>query len=266
MREVVVGLIFVAVTGASLISAALSDYRSREASDLHWYAVCAMGIVTTIALAMPDRPSIAVTRAVGISILAVYMLSQRIIGSLEPTFLITGSALFLIPGVIEGDWSGLRALLPFLMFLLMYMTGVIRGGADAKALMSLALVLPSTCMLPLGSSWLMVVPPVFQIALLALVMSLLFCIPVLSASIRQGRPSATCYRIPIDRAGTAHVWPMEDVINGMIVEDAGLNDTEGRISRLRDAGATDVLVTPMVPFLVPLCVAFIVFVILPAIL
>lgn len=266
MREIVVGLIFVAVTGASLVSAALSDLRSREASDLHWYAVCAMGILTTIALVMPDRPSIAVTRAMGIAILTVYMLSQRIIGSLEPIFLVIGSALFLIPGAFEGDWSGLRALLPFLLFLLMYTAGVIRGGADAKALMSLALTLPSTCMLPLGSGGPTTLPLVFPIALLALLMSLLFCIPVLSASIRQGCPSATCYRIPIDRVRTAHVWPVEDVVDGIIVEDAGLNDAEGRISRLRDAGATDVLVTPMVPFLVPLCAAFIVVVILPAVL
>ncbi len=52
------------------------------------------------------------------------------------------------------------------------------------------------------------------------------------------------------------VWPLEDAVDGMVVECKVGDDPDARLDRLTSVGAETVRVTPMIPFIIPLTVSF----------
>ncbi len=153
-----------------------------------------------------------------------------------------------------------------LIYTLMYAGGLVRGGADVKCLIALSMafpIYPAAGAFPFwGLPDLMAAVFVFSLSVLfTAALSLLVLVPYCLWRNRggpdRGRRRWTGWRIPLDGAEKAFVWPSEDVRDGRVVYIGNCADEETAevYGRLRAAGAETVAVTPMIPFIVPLALA-----------
>jgi len=149
--------------------------------------------------------------------------------------------------------------------LLGYVTGLLTGGADAKALASLAVLAP----LPLDVAWQTPLPSSLPLVLTALTNGLVLglAVPVvltLTNLLRgdvDGARTVLATRVPVDQVEERIVWPLEYVSEeGEVVTEY----TPGRVpldafdaDALAERGREQVWVTPKIPFLVPLFVGFV---------
>ncbi len=139
-------------------------------------------------------------------------------------------------------------------FYLLWRTGFLFGGADAKALMLIAILWPQ----PLATTT--PVPPALGTLMLASVVMLLVPIGFLAWNVAHGQtrlPAALLgIRMDLADARLAKVWPMQDVApDGRVrfrywVKLRG--DFDARYDALEAAGVTSIWTTPKVPFFVPL--------------
>lgn len=241
---------WVAVAALVLVHAALCDVRSREVPDIHWWVLGIAGPVLCAVSSWGDGEELSVIlRLVGSLILAVCLMWEGAEGWRAATLAIPAAIVTVAPAIAYGDpvaWSGVSSLVMFLLFYGMYLVGLLKGGADAKCLMVLALAFPVYPEV-LGAPLLwdiphpesLVVNPSFSVMVLALVISLLGCLPVAARNIRSGdmdRRLLTSYRMDAEEAEKAFVWRLEDEA-----------DSEGKVR-----------VTPMVPFVLPLAISFLI--------
>ena len=163
-------------------------------------------------------------------------------------------------------WQLMIVPIMFLVLILLYQFDVIKGGADAKALIALAIMFPTYPQI--GPLPLIAIP--FETAQFVLPFPLLvlFNAAVLTLSVpvallalniarRQFRFPAMAfgYVMPVAEARTRYVWPMERVENGerkFSVFPGPSEDTAADLDRLAELGAQEVWVTPKVPFLIPI--------------
>jgi preflagellin peptidase FlaK len=169
------------------------------------------------------------------------------------------------PGLLQERWPMLVVDAVFAgLMLLFYRLGLLAGGADAKALISLALLVPLPVdlgALPLRTLRL---PPAFAIlgnavlAFLAVPLGLL----VVNLARRDLRfpHLLLATRMPIADARGKHVWPMEYVKDGqvrtMYMPSRFVWEDEDWDALLA-AGRDRIWATPKVPFLIPLLVGFV---------
>jgi preflagellin peptidase FlaK len=254
-----------AVTVPVIASAALSDWRTREVSDRHWAAIGGVGTILFLIYSIMEEGLKweFLCLAAGSALILADVLWERDSGpkALYPIM----AAVFAVPlYFLHGDGlfsAWLSVPVCYLMYLAMYYTGILKGGADAKCLIVLSMmfpVFPQAFGLPLievnG-----VAAAIFVPSLSILFFSSVAVIPIAAAmaavnAIRGDfdRRMFTGRRMDIDAAASAHVWPIEDAVNGEIVRIKP-NDRSGEVfERLRDAGAEKVWVTPMLPFIVPM--------------
>lgn len=170
------------------------------------------------------------------------------------------------PGRILAQWGYLAAA-PFVagFFWLAWRFRLIAGGADAKALMAFALLLP----LPLDLGGLPLVRSVFPGSVAVLADSLLafLLVPVGFAlwNVAHGSfrfPHLLLGRaVPVADLGTGHDWPMERVEDGRVrttwFAHRRTDDVEELQAALTKAGRSKAWVTPKVPFMLPLLVGFV---------
>lgn len=180
-----------------------------------------------------------------------------------------------------GDRDGLRrfliALLPTVMMIVfrgMYQVHLIRGGADAKALIAISALVPMypalDPALPLISAdarlqdALAVVFP-FPLLVLMNAALLLVLVPLVLAGYNVVRgdtevPEAFLgYKVSVDRA-PRFVWFMDQVRDGEHVRVLVPRRKQERSAIVRDlqaAGVSEAWVTPQLPFIVPLAIAYI---------
>lgn len=259
-----IAAVSLAVTSALLLSAALSDARTREVSDVHWLLIGLFGIPLHAVSCADSQGFVgAVSGMAGSLLLLAYMLSERLSGVHSLVALVPAAAMYAASALSGTSPEWVMAPLLFFAVLALYRAGLIRGGADAKALMVLALAFPSfpvtswTPVLWVPADQSVLVPgPVLTITLLALALSALMCVPSVVRGARSGCGLGACYRMDVRSARGSHVWPLEDSDGETVFRAPLSDDTEGRYDRLEAAGAEDVLVTPMVPFIVPLTASF----------
>jgi archaeal preflagellin peptidase FlaK len=131
------------------------------------------------------------------------------------------------------------------------------GGADAKALMVLAFLVPWPS--PSATSIQPALDAVANGSLLMLALPLL----TFALNLARGRFAMPAmllgWPVPIAKARAAHVWPMQRVLPDGTVgwrfwQRAGLDSLEAEYEALARAGVTRVWVTSKVPFLLPLAV------------
>lgn len=248
-----------------LVSASVSDLRTRTVCDRHWMVAGAFAAVCSSVMWFAVSPIIMALNLMGSSLLLVYMLSERLSGLYSLIPLAPSVVCFLV--MFQGG-AGAGALVTpamFLVLLAMYRSGFIRGGADAKALMVISIAFPMYPALgPIPLVWgpvdgpSLVINPTFSILavslLLSLVPSVFIAVRNLSSGYR-GRGVFSSYLMPIESARDAHVWPVEDIVDGYVTRCRIPDDPSEVYDRLRASGRDSVRVTPMVPFVVPITVA-----------
>lgn len=260
-----------------MISASISDWRSRTASDKHWYLlglggsfllgwqlwdegaawiyfVC-LALITLVFLDLLwDRPGM-FEDGVALLPLALYITTILAFGYLG------------LEHFNERQfWVLLTVPLLFIVFFILYQLDVIKGGADAKALIALTLVfavyptidgipllalneptaqeiLPFSILVLLNGAILTLLVPVGLFFINLFRRDLRF--PLMFLGLRMG----------IDEAPSKEMWPMERVVDGQIRTVLFPRSDDDDWDSLRAAGLDRPWVTPKVPFLIPLTFA-----------
>lgn len=160
--------------------------------------------------------------------------------------------------------------LVFLMALVGYVTGLITGGADAKALASLAILAP----LPLGAAWSMPLASPLPLVLTSLTNGLLLALTVpvvllawnLAHGDIDGARTLLGFKTRLERVDLRVAWPLEyvdeDGEHVVAATPRGVPRDAFDPDAMAKLGHQRVWVTPKVPFLVPLWLGFVVAVLL----
>jgi len=159
-----------------------------------------------------------------------------------------------------------------LVIVVFYMLDIIRGGADAKALIALTILFPLHPQIgdfPIlqsdsGSAEILF-PFSFVIlinaAIVVAVLPIGFLIKNL-ASRELGFPGAFLgYKMNIDEIPGKHVWLMERMDNGIhrsYVRPRSDEDLPAEIARLSRAGYKRVWITPKIPFIIPMTISLVI--------
>ncbi len=272
LPELVNLLLFIAVLTV-LASAALSDIRTREVNDGHWTAIGIFGIIAWTASSIErglEWGDVAIAAGMGMIIFDIVWNGER---SMRVSALIYGSIfiLFLLPFSVSSSESiahaGLMILVFYVIYQLLYLIGLLRGGADAKCVIALTVAFP---VYPgFGIFPLIAIPEglfsevfVFSLAVLfyALLFSLTTAIYFIYRNVREGNLSRRMfsgYVMDVEDALDTYVWPMDDVIDGNLEKIQIPEFTLEVYERLMGKGEKQIWVTPMIPFIVPIFVAFI---------
>lgn len=247
MNDIVVITGF-AVTALTLLSASVQDIRSREVSDIHWYVIGAAGIVSMILSTNGTVTAGRMMVCIGTLMILFDIFHDRgWTRRADVLFYSVIVLMFAVPLASSSDdvfiVSSMTVPVCCLIFVSLFFTGVIKGGADAKCLISLAVMFPSypvTSFFPLIS-----VPPSLITMFMPFPAAVLFCaslfsaaamIPVIIRNILRGDTEMpnmfTGYMIDPSDVQRSHVWLMEG-----------------------QEGKERVWVTPKIPFIVPLTAA-----------
>ena len=137
------------------------------------------------------------------------------------------------------------------------------GGADVKALMSLAVLIPFEPRIIIFPLWGSIMPPVWIILsnsvfiYLAIPLSLL-----LFNSLKNNLEFPYCllgYKTDISKAKEKFVWPLEKIVRGKRkISYFSMNkDINDIYTKFEERGIKNVWVTPKIPFMIPLLIGFI---------
>ena len=270
----------VIIAFAILFLAARADWKTREASDRYWIVIGAAGMVFLAAQILTDGVNLAyLLILVPIALffgdifwdrrgmfedginpvpLAMYGLGFAILGAM--VFLYNGDLYF---------WELMIVPIMFLIFILLYQFDIIKGGADAKALIALSIMFPlypiigPFPLIPLPYDLAQFVLP-FPLLILFNAAILTVAVPVFlliyNAAKRDVRLPAMLfgYKMPIAEAKERFVWPMERIVDGQLkfsVFPKGSDFTAEEFDQLAAAGLSEVWVTPKIPFLIPIAAA-----------
>ena len=253
-----------------MVSAARADWKQREIPDRHWAGLGLGGVLLFLLYACAAggfRWEYLAGAMIAVLCLAAVLVDSNAVGGTAAVLILALLALLLLDGRRDACfWAYLAIPVLTVVYVTFYLTGLVRGGGDAKCLIALTLVFP---LYPaFGPLPLLTAPAlvegifVFSLSVLftAALGTVLFCLA--NGWRNRNAPESwfrrlTGRRLPLEEAERAFVWPVEDVRNGQIVPVGACGDDElpDVNQRLRAAGAETVYVTPMIPFVVPLAIA-----------
>ena len=260
----------IALTVLVMSSASYFDWRYREVPDLHWWILGISGLALT-AVSFGDMSINILMMLVGSAlILLLILLDIDVPAIVEWVILLIMAALFIYPAATAFDDPNVRRMLVIpaccLLFYVLFAFGILKGGADAKCLMTMAMMFqtyPEFLGMPLIALPAFNVQLIFSFPIAVLFHAALFSFAwlfwtVIRKIYRREDPvqmiTLSCYRMSIEDARRSHVWSKQDVVDGMIVNVRGVAD-EGAYDRLEAIGAKDVWVTPIIPFMIPIFMA-----------
>ena len=263
-------LIFIIICILAMISASIFDIRYREIPDIHWFIIGATGVVAML-WSHIELPWILMT--FGCFLYMLEMLTDLIPeGKFLLLWYIAATSLFAAAAIINRDTSMTAISIPvcICLFRAFYQFGILNGGADAKALMSLSMAFP---IYPVGYSLLTTVEGSIQalfpisILFLATVITMASALPIAMSNIIKKKDLAMrnllLVRKRVSDVRTTHCWIRQDIVDGELtyVKDAD----ESALDRLKAHGLEYVYVSPAIPFIVPitLSLVFCIFVIDP---
>ena len=258
-----------AIAALVLLSAAVSDVRTREVGDMHWKVLCAAGMPCSAAALACSLPLLPVAVSFLSSVLmAAYVLSDRLGGHWALAASLVFSAVsYLMCPPCAGRAFLLSPAAFSVLFLVMYYSGMLAGGADAKAMVSLSLAFPAYPDIPfLPLAWQPLYPASFVISLpVSALISAAFISVVPMAFVgfrnasegRLGLRMFSEYPMALKEAESSYVWPAVDVENGELIRRRPSGDPGEAFARLKAAGIEEIPVTPMIPFVAPIAAGFI---------
>ncbi len=257
---------------AILVSAAVSDWRIREASDLHWVAIGAIGaILFAVRLIDAGADPMAYASVVSMVLMMADLVWDRESGRMDLALYTAIAAAVIVSlfALMDSDllWTYISMPAMYTVMNLFYYTGIVKGGADAKAVIAVAFAFPTypavwdlpLIAVPSGDISQFLVPA-FSVFFLAAVLTILMAAVYLIINLVRGDREFPFmfagYRMDVSALAGAHVWPMEDIVDGERIRSlSGLEDP-GIPERLAEAGMERIWVTPVIPFLIPIAISF----------
>ncbi len=265
-----------------LVLASREDWKSREASDTYWIFLGTLGLILLAYQILSDGVDplyLLFLVPLGVLFYDIFWDRKGLWEdglNLQATLayaagIVCIAILLLVFQTSSYLWQLLVIPVMILIFILFYQFDVIKGGADAKALISLAILFPIYPVI--GPFPVIAIPPdpsqfifpfallvLFNAALVVLVLPLTF----LAINIRRHHLSFPSmffgYKMSVNEARTKFVWPMEKVENGQRRTILMPKDSEAEDQILDDlerSGKTEVWVTPKIPFLIPITISLI---------
>ncbi len=234
---------------ALLAAASAMDLRSREVSDRVWWAMLpamvpvllSQGSVSLGTLLASASSAVLFALFMGGEGRTAYILALSAVALWVPAALCGGSLPYLLSPLFQ------------VLFYLAYLAGLVPGGADAKCLMAVAAVFP---VYPDGTGMLCTaLPPAVSVLFVGTVSTAVgYGLWLILENRKRGRSAFPYLRVPLEEARSSFAWILEDYRGGKVVRcaDGGAE----ALDRLEGAGAGDVLVSPMIPFIVPMAFGF----------
>jgi len=266
---------------AILAYASFLDWRTRKVPNAFWIVLAVIAVALMCARVLVDEAPleyllVLVPILVILSDVYLDVETEGTLAKVAP-WLKYGIAIasVVVLAYLWGDDTYFQRLLavPVLMVIivLMYMLDVIRGGADAKALMSLAIMFPfypSFAGMPFIVPAAEVADLVFPFAFVVLVnaaivvvfLPLAFLVKNLAAGEFQFPQALLGYRMDTNEAKGRFVWLMERVEDGKHVtytRPRRDEDLDAEIDLLIKEGHSRVWVTPKVPFIIPITISLV---------
>jgi preflagellin peptidase FlaK len=276
--EEIIGIVAVIITVAVLVSASVRDWKDREVPDVHWIVIGSAGLILFLIYSI-DLTGFRweyVLLAAGTAMVLLDILWDKEFNPL--LFYLPMALLFIIPlypNMSENifiAWASVPVF--YLIFVGLYMTNVVRGGADVKCLITLTVmfpIYPHFFGLPLIEIPNLLFSQIFVFSISVLFVAALMTIPlILYFGVRNAKDSGfskrmfSGYRMKMSEAEGADVWPLEDIVDGETkrIKIPDEEEVEGIYARLKEAGKEDVWVTPMIPFIIMIAAAVAVMVII----
>jgi len=175
-------------------------------------------------------------------------------------------AILLILQYLDNGFSNLWYLVFIpIMIALMYAFFQMRllfGGADAKALMALAILVPIQPVIGTFPIWSSFMPGSWIIFANAVILFLF--IPLSLLIYNLGKRNLTfphCllgYKMSVEKAKQRFVWPLEKIKDGKrkLMYMPKSFDVDEELKEFEKLGITEIWVTPKIPFMIPLLVGF----------
>lgn len=272
------------------IYASRSDWKTRRVDDIVWVVLGSIAFVILV-IELTFRPATLLT---GTLLLPLAFVFYDIFwdrqhgwrtrtGALAMFLYVLSFVWVIIVLLVETANSSYGFVIPpttaalvtvfalVILFELFYMFDVIKGGADAKAIICLAILFPwypeITGSLPIitpGSEAMLTLFPfalsvLFVAALISLLIPLYFLFKNISAGNRISLRSFVGFTIPITEVERRFVWLMEWVEGGKIKFSARRfrsSDTlSADLAALQALGLKEVWVTFKIPFIIPMTIA-----------
>ena len=264
-----------------LAYASFLDLRTRKVPNVYWIGLGVAGLgLILIQLYVDDMPIEYLL--VFVPILAI--LADVYLGSEEETTraklttfgkyaLALGSILALAYQYGGDEYFQHLLAIPIIMLfvVVMYMLDIVRGGADAKALISLSILFPfypafgslpfihgetsaAETLLPFSFSILV------NAAIIVALTPLVFLARNLSRKEFAFPLGLLGYKLDTAEIANKHVWLMESIMDGKLVTHVRprkQEDQKADIELLASSGYKRVWVTPKIPFILPMLVSLI---------
>lgn len=264
-----------------LAYASFLDLRTRKVPNVYWIGLGVAGLgLILVQLYVDDMPIEYLL--IFVPILAI--LADVYLGSEEETTraklttfgkyaLALGSILALAYQYGGDEYFQHLLAIPIIMLfvVVMYMLDIVRGGADAKALISLSILFPfypafgslpfihgetsaAETLLPFSFSILV------NAAIIVALTPLVFLARNLSRKEFAFPLGLLGYKLDTAEIANKHVWLMESIMDGKLVTHVRprkQEDQKADIELLASSGYKRVWVTPKIPFIVPMLVSLI---------
>lgn len=255
-----------------LFVACYFDVRYREVPNIFWWVMGLAGIATTAYRIFETGFDWRYVLFVAGTLLIFYdiLINENEKPIVRIIIFAAIGICFIVPMVTEFDYASklyLMTLVSYVFVYVLYVLKILKGGADAKCLITVGMLVqtcPSGWGLPLISvptQYQFAFPFPFMLLLFAAAITMLYLFWIILRKVIRKKDSVklitlSCYTMSIEEARKSHVWAKQDVKDGMIVNVNYIPD-DAVYDRLEKAGAKEVWVTPIIPFLVPMFLAFV---------